>query len=98
MESRRLCLYGLDPRKGIQYCICMKMITINVDDHVYDRIKTHAERSRTSASELIRTAMAEYAGTHVPHHTSIFDSEPVSVGRILHDLSAEDDMLDEMLS
>jgi|GEM_PF-685784 len=75
----------------------MKMITINVDDHVYERIKTHAERSGTSASELIRTAMAEYASTHIPHHTSIFDSEPISVERILSDLSAEDDLLDEMI-
>ena len=88
----------LDSYGYVQYCICMKMITINVDDHMYERIKTHAERSGTSASELIRTAMAEYADTNIPHHTSIFDSEPISVGRILSDLSAEDDLLDEMLS
>lgn len=76
----------------------MKMITINVHDHVYERIKTHAERSGASASELIRTAMSEYAGTHIPEHTSIFDSQPLSVGRILHDLNPEEDLLGEMLS
>ena len=76
----------------------MKMITVNVDDHVYNRIKTHAEQSGRSASELIREAMAEYESRRIPHRTSIFDSEPSSVGRVLQDLSSADDILNEMLS
>lgn len=76
----------------------MKMITVNVDDHVYNRIKDHAEQSGRSASELIREAMAEYESTRIPHRTSIFDSQPSSVGRVLRDLSSDDDILNEMLS
>ena len=76
----------------------MRMITINVDEDVYRRIQTQALRRGTSASELIREAMHRYDTEELQPARSIFEDEPVRVGTIHHDLGAEDDLLDEMLS
>jgi metal-responsive CopG/Arc/MetJ family transcriptional regulator len=75
----------------------MKMITINVDEGVYRRFQDTASRSDRSASELIRDAMAEYAGRMLAEETSIFDSAPARVGAIYHLPAEDDDLLDEML-
>lgn len=45
----------------IQYHICMRMITINVDETVYERLRSYAGRTGRPTSELIREAMADYA-------------------------------------
>ena len=82
----------------IWYNTCMKTVTLNVDEAVYERFQSYARKSGRPASELIREAMAEYAEREVPHPTSIFDGAPHHVGAVLRDLSAEDDVLDEMLS
>jgi predicted transcriptional regulator len=76
----------------------MRVVTINVDEPVYARFRSYAERSGRSAAELIRDAMAEYEALHIPRRTSIFDGEAHSVGSVLRDLTADDDLLDEMLS
>jgi Arc/MetJ-type ribon-helix-helix transcriptional regulator len=82
----------------IQYLMCMKMITINVEEQVYRRFQDTAARGHRSASELIREAMVEYAGRMIPQERSIFDDPPARVGTI-YDLAAEDDdLLGEMLS
>lgn len=81
----------------IQYHICMKMITINVEETTYRRFQEVASRSSRSASELIREAMSEYAERTLPNDVSIFDRSPASVGTIYALPSADDDLLDEML-
>lgn len=76
----------------------MKMVTINVEEHVYRRFQDTAARSHRSASELIREAMAEYADRMIPEEKSIFDDPPARVGTIYHLSAEDDDLLGEMLS
>lgn len=76
----------------------MRVVTINVDETVYERLRSYAGRTGRPTSELIREAMADYASERIPAPQSIFDGEPYHVGAVLRDLSAEDDLLDEMLS
>lgn len=75
----------------------MKTVTLNVDEKIYERLKTYANRTGRATSELIREAMAQYSETHIPNQESIFDGTPHHVGAVLQELSAEDDILDEML-
>jgi len=42
-------------------------------------------------------AMEEYRIRHLHGAFSIFDGAPASVGRIIHDVSEDDDLLEEML-
>lgn len=75
----------------------MRMITINVDEKVYDSFRKESERRQVSTSKLIRDAMAEYEAQKIREPRSIFDHEPASVGRVLRELTTEDDLLGEML-
>ncbi|MFP4376195.1 MAG: ribbon-helix-helix protein, CopG family [Spirochaetales bacterium] len=75
----------------------MKTITIHVPEATYSSFQEFAQRTGTTASELIRAAMHEYYEANIRRAGSIFDSEPARVGRVVHPLSAEDDLLEEML-
>ena len=88
----------IDDRAIIQYRTCMRTITIKVEEEVYEAFQEEAKKTTHSASELIRRAMEEYKEAHIAGGTSIFDHEPVSVGRVTHPLDEEDDLLGEMLS
>ncbi|TVR72719.1 MAG: ribbon-helix-helix protein, CopG family [Spirochaetaceae bacterium] len=76
----------------------MKMITINVDEHIYRQFRDTAARSDRSASELIREAMAMYTSHMIPDERSIFDDPPARVGTIYRVSAEDDDLLSEMLS
>lgn len=76
----------------------MKLVTLNVEESIYERFRAHAARTGCSAAELVRQAMAEYSAHRIPDSGSIFDTKPYSVGRVLRDVSAEDDLLEEMLN
>jgi hypothetical protein len=75
----------------------VKTITLYVPEDQYAAFQKYAKRTGSSASELIRSAMSEYYGTHIARDQSVFDSEPASVGRVLKPLIEDDDLLDEML-
>ena len=76
----------------------MKTITIHVPEDTYRAFQEHAARSNHSASELIRNAMDDYYRSHLSQGGSIFDHEPISVGRVLSELGPDDDLLGEMIS
>ena len=48
-------------------------------------------------AELIREAMEEYRQKHIARRTSLRDRRPVSVGGPIQPITAEDDLLGEML-
>lgn len=75
----------------------MKPITIHVPERTYKMFREHAAKTGVSASELIRQAMEAYYAEHLSPRGSIFDAEPADLGKTLRALSAEDDLLEEML-
>ncbi len=75
----------------------MRTITIHVSEETYQAFQEHAADTDTSASELIRTAMEEYYRANFAKIGSIFDAEPADAGRVLRPLSADNDLLEEML-
>ena len=77
--------------------VYVKTITIHVPEDTYRAFQERAAQTRQSASSLIRDAMDEYYRNHMSAGGSIYDGEPVALGRTLADLSQDDDLLDEML-
>lgn len=77
--------------------ICMKTITINVSEPVYQAYQAQARKQDRTASELIREAMEQYRKTWPAHETSLLDLPPLQVGKALKPLPPEDDLLEEML-
>lgn len=75
----------------------MKTITINVSQPVYDDFKRAAERMGRPTSELIREAMEGYRQQYLRPRRSLSSFRPRSVGRVLKPLTAEDELLSEML-
>ncbi len=75
----------------------MKTITINVSDPVYAEFRRAARAMGRPTSELIREAMEDYSQSRLKPRNHLRHFEPLSVGRVLHDLSQEDDLLEEML-
>jgi predicted transcriptional regulator len=75
----------------------MRTITIHVPNDTYRAFQAHAVETGTSASELIRRAMEAYHRQHIQRPTSVFDNEPADAGRLVRPLSADDDLLGEML-
>jgi predicted transcriptional regulator len=75
----------------------MRTITIDVPDDTYRAFQVHADETGTSASELIRRAIEAYHRQHIQRPTSVFDNEPASAGEPIRPLSADDDLLGEML-
>ncbi len=76
---------------------CMKTITINVSEPVYDAFRRHARKVDRKASELIREAMELYHQQFIQRRTSLRDLRPASVGGSIRPISAGDDILGEML-
>ena len=75
----------------------MKAITVNVSRPVYEEFQRYARKRDRKASELIREAMEEYREAHILRRTSLRDRRPVSVGGEIAPITAEDDILGEML-
>jgi predicted transcriptional regulator len=75
----------------------MKTITINVSEPVYRDFQEFARKHDRKAAELIREAMELYREQKLRRRTSLRDVRPVSAGKVLKPLGAEDDLLGEML-
>lgn len=75
----------------------MKTITINVSDPVYAEFRRAARAMGRPTSELIREAMEDYSRSRLEPRNDLRYFEPASVGRALRLLTAEDDLLEEML-
>jgi hypothetical protein len=75
----------------------MKTITVNVSEPVYEEFQRAAKHSGRSTSELIRDAMETYRRQHLTPRRDLTGFRPRSVGRVLRPLSADDDLLEEML-
>ena len=75
----------------------MKTITVNVSEHVYRDFQDYARQQDRPTSELIREAMAVYRDQRIRPRRSLRDLKPVSLGQVLQPLTADDDLLGEML-
>jgi Ribbon-helix-helix protein, copG family len=82
---------------SIQYHHCMKTITVNVSEPVYEEFKRAAKHSGRTTSELIREAMESYRRQHLAPRSDLTGFRPRSLGLVLRPLSGDDDLLDEML-
>jgi hypothetical protein len=87
----------LDPERFHHMIQCMKTITINVSEPVYDDFQQHARKMDRKASELIREAMELYRELHIQRRTSLRDRRPASVGGPIRPITEEDDLLGDML-
>ena len=75
----------------------MKTITVNVSEPVYQAFQGHARKVDRKTSELIREAMELYRSTHLERRTSLLDRKPTSVGGPIEAITANDDILGDML-
>lgn len=76
----------------------MKAITVNVSMPVYEEFQSYASKVDRKASELIREAMEEYRQQHIQRQTSLRNRKPTSVGGPIEAITADDDLLGEMLT
>jgi len=83
---------------SIHYYKCMRPITINVSEPVYEDFQRFAQKMDRKASELIREAMEAYRQQHMVRRTSLRDRRPASVGGPIQPITSEDDLLGEMLN
>lgn len=81
----------------IHYYICMKTITINVSEPDYEAFRRASKRLGRPTSELIREAMEQYRRERLQPSGDLRAFRPRSVGRVLKPLSADDDLLSDML-
>lgn len=88
IDSTRPCLHEIP---------CMKTITVHVSEKVYSDFQQFAKRADRKASELIRDAIELYRQQHMQRRTSLRDRKPTSVGGPIQPVSAEDDLLGEMI-
>jgi hypothetical protein len=75
----------------------MKTITINVSEPVYADFKAASQTAGRPTSELIREAMEFYRRERLRPAGDLRSFRPRSAGRVLHDLEAQDDLLQDML-
>lgn len=75
----------------------MKTITINVSDAIYRDFAGESKKQGRPASELIRQAMSDFHRKHLLGGTSLRDRKPVGAGGPVKPLTADDDILGEML-
>jgi len=75
----------------------MKTITVNVSEPVYEDFRRYARKVDRKASELIREAMEMYRQQHMQRRTTLRDRHPASVGGPIQPITAEDDLMVEML-
>ena len=76
----------------------MKTITINVSEPVYAEFRAASKSMGRPTSELIREAMELYWQERLKPRRDLTDFRPRSAGRVLEDLGAHDDLLEDMLS
>lgn len=75
----------------------MKTITINVSEPVYAEFQAASKSTGRPASELIREAMELYRRERLRPVGDLAAFRPRSAGRPLRPLTADYDLLDEML-
>lgn len=75
----------------------MKTITINVSEPVYEDFRQASRYMDRPASELIREAMEQYRRDRLHSHHDLSHFQPRSLGKVLKELKADDDLLTEML-
>ena len=75
----------------------MKTITLNVSEPVYEAYQAHARRHDRTTAELIREAMEAYSQRWAERSGSLSDLPALDLGEVRRPLSADDDLLDEML-
>ena len=76
---------------------CMRAVTINVDDGVYQDFALEAQRLKRPTAELIRQAMERFHEQRLVRRTSLRDIRPYDAGGPVKPLTREDDILGEML-
>src|SRR3546814_19737862 len=82
--SDRLALAELH---NVHYYQCMKTITINVSEPVYDDFRRAAQTLARPTSELIREAMAGYRRARLRTPRDLLGFRPQSLARLLQPLS-----------
>lgn len=75
----------------------MKTITINVSESVYEDFRYASKHADRPTSELIREAMAQYHRQYLQPRSNLRGFRPHSAGKVIKDLSRDDDLLSEML-
>lgn len=77
----------------------MKTITVNVSEPVYREFQDYARRKDRKTAELIREAMEQYRDQTIggSQAQSLRNLNPATAGKVLQPLSADDDLLDEMI-
>jgi len=77
---------------------CMKTITLNVSDAVYQDFAQEAKRTKRPAAELIRQAMEVFHEERLSRRGSLRDRRPFAAGAPVQPITRDDDILGEMLS
>lgn len=77
--------------------ICMRTIKIDVSEPVYEEFQRAARRLGPPTSELIREAMENYRREWFTPRRDLSGFRPRSLGRVISTLSADDDLLEELL-
>jgi hypothetical protein len=75
----------------------MKTITVNVSEVVYREFQEYARLHDRTAAELIREAMEVYRRSVLRVSPSVRELAPLDLGEVLAPLTADDDVLGEML-
>lgn len=75
----------------------MKTITVNVSEPVYEEFQRAAKTQGRPTSELIREAMERHRQEVLRPSSDLSEFRPVSTGRVLLPLTADDDILAEMI-
>jgi hypothetical protein len=76
----------------------MKTITINVSEPVYAEFRAASRSMGRPTAELIREAMELYRQERLKPRRDLTSFRPRSAGRVLEDLGAHDDLLEDMLA
>jgi hypothetical protein len=82
----------------IHYVRYMKTITINVSEPVYAEFRAASRSMGRPTAELIREAMELYRQERLKPRRDLTGFRPRSAGRVLEDLGAHDDLLEDMLA
>lgn len=75
----------------------MRTITVNVSEPVYEEFQRAAKAQGRPTSELIREAMERHRREILRPRSDLSEFRPVSTGQVVRPLTADDDILDEML-
>lgn len=75
----------------------MKTITVNVSEPIYREFQEYARRHDCTTAELIRAAMEAYRQRWSVRRGSVRTFVPLDLGATKRPLTADDDLLDEIL-